>query len=178
MTMAPNREMKKPAQGFVSLGLVPRDEIQYIHNALLLDRRNQLADFEFTVRCQGGRRSWQIANDSIIFNFLGGKARFEGIYNVGTEFMSNCCGVHVNSNFFEITIDGNIATVSSPIGTISMTATGLVNIEFRSINQPKLSRHKFQRNVYNFLAVFVLDFQTNTSILMRRATNFRRLPLP
>ena len=152
MTMAPNREMKKPAQGFVSLGLVPRDEIQYIHNALLLDRRNQLADFEFTVRCQGGRRCWQIANDNIIFNFLGGKARFEGIYNLGTEFMSNCCGVHINSTFIEITIDDNIATASSPVGTISMTATGLVNIEFRSINQPKTVEAQISRECLRFLA--------------------------
>ena len=158
MTTTENGKTKKPVPGCVSLGIILRDEMSQLFDVLSLDRTNRLSDFEFTVRCQDGRRCWQIANDTIIFNFLGDEARFEGIYNVGTEFMSNCYLLAVNSTSTEFTIDGNRVTASSPIESISMTATGLVSTEFRSINQPKTVEAQISKECLQFLARFCLSF--------------------
>lgn len=123
-----------PTQGLVSLGLVSLNEFHAIWSALWERRQGLTTGIDPLVKCEGGRRRWQLANDDLIINIEGGSAQFEGTYALSAEFMLNCYSLARLDGEIEITIDGKSVIAISPIGTITMTGRQ-VNSEFRSINQ-------------------------------------------
>lgn len=123
-----------PTQRLVSLGLVSLDEFHEVWCALWERRRGLTTGIDPLVKCEGGHRRWQLANDDLIINIEGGSAQFDGTYTLSAEFMLNCLSLSRLDGQIEITSDGKNVTAISPIGTITM-AGRQVNVEFRSISQ-------------------------------------------
>lgn len=119
--------LEQSTTSIVSIGLIPKDELSEVQHALLFYRRDPLGGYEFSVRCLGNRRRWQISNENIVINIEGGFARFAGIFDVGADLISSC-----SYSDATITIDGQNVTARTPKGTITMDG-GLMNTEFRVI---------------------------------------------
>ncbi len=121
-------------QGLVSLGSIPREEIWKVRTALRFYRQDNFGGTEFSVRCRGNRRCWQIANDDIIVNINGGFARFTGTYELSADLIHGCTALSPRTTNLEITINGGSATATNPTGALTMAGGG-VNTEFRVITQ-------------------------------------------
>lgn len=143
--------VESTSPGSISIGLIPRDELWEVQRALLFYRRDKLGGYEFSVRCRGSRRRWQIANDNIVVNIDGGFARFAGAYDINADLVSSCASMSARPSLTEITIDGRSVIATTPAGTTTMSG-GMVNTEFRVIQVSRAVEAQISQGCLDILA--------------------------
>ena len=104
----------------IDIGCVPLDEIRLVHGATQLVNWDSDSMAGPIVRCENGRRIWEITSDDAAIVVYGDVGTFEETLMFGRQFIENCLPLARLDDNIHLTVVGRKVTANSPSGSISM----------------------------------------------------------
>ena len=104
----------------IDIGCVPLDEIRLVHGATQLVNWDSDSMAGPIVRCENGRRIWEITSDDAAIVVYGDVCTFEETLMFGRQFIENCLPLARLDDNIHLTVVDRKVTANSPSGSISM----------------------------------------------------------
>ena len=104
----------------IDIGCVPLDEIRLVHGATQLVNWDSDSMAGPIVRCENGRRIWEITSDDAAIVVYGDVGTFEETLMFGRQFIENCLPLARLDDNIHLTVVDRKVTANSPSGSISM----------------------------------------------------------
>ena len=104
----------------IDIGCVPADEIRLVHGATQLVNWDSDSMAGPIVRCENGRRIWEITSDDAAIVVYGDVGTFEETLMFGRQFIENCLPLARLDDNIHLTVVDRKVTANSPSGSISM----------------------------------------------------------
>jgi len=113
--------MEKKTNGdTISLGEVTHEEIYTVSS--FFDQYWSKIDLGsgVLIRCESGRRVWQIADSGTVATVYGGECAFDATYLLSYQFIANCRPFLRSNESIMLSIRGHEITASAKSGTLTM----------------------------------------------------------
>ncbi len=104
----------------IDIGCVPLDEIRLVHGATQLVNWDSDSMAGPIVRCENGRRIWELTSDDASIVVYGDVCNFEETLMFGRQFIENCLPLARLDDNIHLTVVDKKVTANSPSGSISM----------------------------------------------------------
>jgi len=103
------------------------------------------------IRCESGRRVWEVSDSEAVIHIFGGECKFEGTYLLSYQFVANCRPFSRLSESVKFSIVDQEITSTSESGSFKMRCE-LVDTEFQNIDQRKIITAQFEaRRLYQIV---------------------------
>ncbi len=127
----------------ISLGEVTHEEINMVSS--FFDQYWSKIDLGsgVLIRCESGRRVWQITDSGTVVTVYGGECAFDATYLLSYQFIANCRPFLRSSESIMLSITGHEITASSKSGTLTMRCNPADTV-FKVIDQLQTVRAQIQ----------------------------------
>lgn len=114
-------------QETVQIGEISSDEFRLVKSAVDFVKFDSSSQTGPLIKCMNGRRVWQVASDDAVVTVFGETCDFEGIYLLGSQFITNCVPLFKIDENVRLSIDDRKITAISPAGTLTMPCGPMVD---------------------------------------------------
>ena len=104
----------------VDIGCVSLDELRLVHGATQLVKWDSDSMAGPIVRCEKGRRVWEITDDEAAVIVYGENCSFEGTLQLGRQFIENCLPLGRLDDIIHLTFADRKVTATSSSGSLTM----------------------------------------------------------
>ena len=104
----------------VDIGCVSLDELRLVHGATQLVKWDSDSMAGPIVRCEKGRRVWEITDDEAAVIVYGENCSFEGTLQLGRQFIENCLPLGRLDDTIHLTFADRKVTATSSSGSLTM----------------------------------------------------------
>ena len=127
--------MKEKTNGeTIYLGEISREEINRVSSFFDQSWAVTKLGLGVLIRCESGRRTWQIADGDAIVRVIGGECNFQGTYLLSYQFVVNCRPFYLRNERVRFSIVDQEITSTSDSGMFKMRCKH-VDTVFQSIDQ-------------------------------------------
>ena len=114
-------------QETVQIGEISSDEFRLIKSAVDFVKYDSSSQTGPLIKCNNGRRVWQVSSDDAVVTVFGETCDFEGIYLLGSQFITNCVPLFKLDENVRLSINDREITAISPTGTLTMPCGPMVD---------------------------------------------------
>lgn len=104
----------------IDIGCVSLDEIRLVHGATQLVKWDSDSMAGPIVKCENGRRIWEVIDDDAAIVVYGDVCSFEGTFMFGRQFIENCLPLGRLDDNIHLTVVDRRVTAISPSGSLTM----------------------------------------------------------
>ncbi len=115
------------SQQTVQIGEISSDEFRLVKSAVDFVKSDASSQTGPLIKCVNGRRIWQISSDDAVVTVFGETCDFEGIYLLGSQFITNCVPLFKLDENVRLSINDREITAISPTGTLTMPCGPMVD---------------------------------------------------
>ena len=114
-------------QETVQIGEISSDEFRLVKSAVDFVKYDLSSQTGPLIKCINGRRVWQVSSDDAVVTVFGETCAFDGIYLLGSQFITNCVPLFKLDENVRLSINDREITAISPTGTLTMPCGPMVD---------------------------------------------------